>query len=191
MNRNIWITPIALAGLLSVTSPAYADEDRWYLTGNVGVGNLASTTLTYSDGTTSESDNVSFDASFAGGATIGYRLSNGFSIEGELMYRRNEFDGADLGGFGSFSGGDFASLGLGINFMEAGATYFDSGDVRMEIPSDSSQTLSGNLRALVAIAGRWIPLLSIIDPPTRGPTKPGLSLASRSHHPAHYDPPVW
>lgn len=51
---------------------------------------------------------------------IGYRLSNGFSIEGELMYRRNEFDGTDLGGFGSFSGGD----------------------VRMEIPSDSRQTLS-------------------------------------------------
>ena len=204
MKRIGWITPVALAGMLVTTSPAHADQDRWYLTGNVGAGNLASTTLTYSDGTTSESDNVSFDASFAGGATVGFRFTNGFSVEGELMFRRNEFDGVDLGSFGSFAGGDFASLGLGINvlyrfsigdsgklsgyvgpgyvylqeididfdndgaqeisfetddgglqlkfggrydfsdrwFMEAGATWFDGGDVRMEIPSDSSQTLS-------------------------------------------------
>src|SRR5210317_1585960 len=55
MKRIGWITPVALAGMLVTTSPAHADQDRWYLTGNVGVGNLASTTLTYSDGTTSES----------------------------------------------------------------------------------------------------------------------------------------
>ena len=206
MKRIGWITPAALAGLLSATSPSHAEQDRWYLTGNMRMGNLASTTLTYSDGSTSESADVSFDASFAGGATIGYRISDGFGIEGELMYRRNEFDGAELGDFGSFSGGDFASLGIGINalyrfaigasgklscyvgpgyvylqeididfdnngeqetsfetgdgglqlklggrydfsdrwFMEAGATWFDGGDVRMEIPSDSSQALSAS-----------------------------------------------
>jgi len=204
MNRFTCVVPLAIASLLSISSPAAAEESRWYLAGNIGLGNLASTTLTYSDGATSASDAVSFDASFVGGATIGYRIANGFSVEGELTYRRNEFDGVDLGGFGSFAGGDFASLGLGINalyrfsigtsgklsgyvgpgyvylqeididfdsngqqeisfetsdgglqfkfggrydfsdrwFMEAGATYFDGGDVRMELPSDSSQTLS-------------------------------------------------
>jgi outer membrane protein W len=204
MNRLIRITPLALAGLLSATPPAHADQDRWYLTGNIGVGNLASTTLSYSDGVTPESADVSFDASFAGGATIGYRVSNRISIEGELMYRRNEFEGTQLGSLGDFSGGDFASLGIGINalyrfsigtsgklsgyigpgyvylqeididfdtngqqeisfetddgglqlkfggrydfsdrwFAEAGATYFDGGDVRMALPSDGSQSLS-------------------------------------------------
>ena len=81
------------------------------------LGELASTTLTYSDGVTSESSAVSFDASFAGGATIGYRISDRFGIEGELMYRRNEFDGAQFGNFGTYSGGDFASLGIGINAL--------------------------------------------------------------------------
>ena len=83
----------------------------------MGLGDLASTTLTYNDGVTTESTAVSFDVSFAGGATLGYRFSDSLSIEGELMYRRNEFDGAQLGTFGSFSGGDFASLGIGINAL--------------------------------------------------------------------------
>ena len=132
-----WLSPAALAGLLAATSPAHADQDRWYLTGNIGAGNLASTTLTYSDGTTSESDNVSFDASFAGGATIGYRIANGFSVEGELMYRRNEFDGVELGSFGSFAGGDFASLGLGINVLYR----FSIGD-RASCPDTSARAMS-------------------------------------------------
>jgi outer membrane protein W len=206
MNRINWISPLALAGLLSAASPAIADQDRWYLAGNIGLGNLSSTTLSYDDGSTSESDDVSFDASFVGGATIGYRISDRFSVEGDLMYRRNEFDGAQLGSFGTFSGGDFASLGIGINalyrfsvgtsgklsgyigpgyvylqeididfdnggqqeisfetddsglqlkfggrydfsdrwFMEAGATYFDGGSIRMEIPSDADQGLTAD-----------------------------------------------
>ena len=204
MNCLKSLMPVALLGLLSATSAAYADQDRWYLAGNLGVGQLASTTLTYSDGVTPESADVSFDASFAGGATIGYKISNRFSIEGELMYRRNEFGGVQFASLGSFSEGDFASLGIGINalyrfsigtsgklsgyigpgyvylqeididfdnnnqpeisfetddggfqlkfggrydfsdrwFAEAGATYFDGGDVRMELPSDTSQSLS-------------------------------------------------
>ena len=117
MNRLSYVTPLALAGLLSISSPADAEQSRWYLAGNLGLGDLASTTLTYSDGVTTESASVSFDASFAGGATVGYRISDRFSVEGELMYRRNEFDGAELGGFGSFSGGDFASLGIGISAL--------------------------------------------------------------------------
>jgi outer membrane protein W len=100
-----------------MASAASADQTRWYVTGNLGVGELASTTLTYSDGATTESAAVSFDASFAGGGTVGYRISDRFSIEGELMYRRNEFGSTQLGDFGTYSGGDFASLGIGINAL--------------------------------------------------------------------------
>lgn len=117
MKHYFWLTFVALGGVLFTASSANADLDRWYVTGNLGLGDLASTTLTYSDGTTTESSAVNFDMSFAGGITAGYRISERFSVEGELMYRRNEFDGAQLGDFGTFSGGDFASLGIGINAL--------------------------------------------------------------------------
>jgi outer membrane protein W len=116
MVRIAWIATLAVSAL-ALSSPAKADENRWYVAGSVGLGELGSTTLTYSDGATSESASVSFDASFAGGATVGYRISDRFSIEGEVMYRRNEFDAAQLGDFGTYSGGDFASLGIGINAL--------------------------------------------------------------------------
>jgi outer membrane protein W len=116
MNNRSLIGAPALITLLAA-SPAMADNDRWYLAGDVGFGNLGSTTLTYTDTDTSASASTSFDVSFAGGATIGYRLSNRFSIEGEIKYRRNEFGAVDMGDFGSYSGGDFASLGLGINAL--------------------------------------------------------------------------
>ena len=106
----------ALFSLLMAT-PAMADEDRWYLAGDVGFGNLASTSLTYIDPNSSASASTSFDVSFAGGGTFGYRISDRFSIEGEIKYRRNEFGSVDLGDLGSFSGGDFASLGFGVNLL--------------------------------------------------------------------------
>ena len=106
----------ALFSLLMAT-PAMADEDRWYLAGDVGFGNLASTSLTYIDPNSSASASTSFDVSFAGGGTFGYRISDRFSIEGEIKYRRNEFGSVDLGDLGSFSGGDFASLGFGLNLL--------------------------------------------------------------------------
>lgn len=117
MARTSLFVPLVLGSALSLSATASAEQSRWYVTGSVGLGDLASTTLTYSDGVTSESSAVSFDASFTGGATIGYRISDRFGIEGELMYRRNEFDGSQFGTFGTYSGGDFASLGIGINAL--------------------------------------------------------------------------
>ncbi len=102
---------------LFIGASANAQENRWYAAGNVGLGSLSSTSLTYTDGANSSSDAVEFDASFTGGATIGYRLTDCISVEGELTYRRNEFDGANLPGLGTFTGGDFASLGIGISAL--------------------------------------------------------------------------
>lgn len=197
---------------------ANAQENRWYATGNIGLGNLSSTTLTYSDGTNSSSDTAEFDASFVGGATLGYRLTDRFSIEGELTYRRNEFDGANLPGLGAFTGGDFASLGFGVNalyrfpigengklsgyigpgylylqeididfddagqqevsfesddggfqlklggrydisdrwFVEAGATYFAGGSVKLELPADPAQTITADYDHWTASVGAGI-----------------------------------
>jgi outer membrane protein W len=117
MTRSSWLYLPALVAIVSVSPQANADESRWYVAGNLGFGDLSSTALTYSDGNTTESSDASFDMSFAGGASLGYRISERFSIEGELMYRRNEFDGVELGSFGTFSGGDFASLGIGVSAL--------------------------------------------------------------------------
>ena len=110
-------TAMLIPTLLFVTAAANAQESRWYAAGNVGVGNLSSTSLTFSDGTNSSSDSVSFDASFTGGATLGYQITDRISLEGDLTYRRNEFGQTELPGLGTFTGGDFASLGFGISAL--------------------------------------------------------------------------
>ena len=106
-----------IPALLFVAAAANAEDHRWYAAGNVGIGNLSSTSLTFSDGAASSSDSVSFDASFVGGATLGYQMTDRFSLEGELTYRRNEFGQTELPGLGTFTGGDFASLGFGISAL--------------------------------------------------------------------------
>ncbi|MGB5256700.1 MAG: outer membrane beta-barrel protein [Woeseiaceae bacterium] len=205
-NTSSRLLALAATTTLLSTTGALADDSGWYATANLGLGNLSSATLTYSDGTNSESSSASFDASFAGGGTIGYQFTNRLAVEGEIMYRRNDLDAVDLPGLGAFSGGDFASLGLGINgvyrfplggsdkwsgfvaagylllqeididfdtsgqqevsfetddggpqikfggrydaterwFVEAGATYFDAGSVRMELPGAPLETLQSD-----------------------------------------------
>ena len=108
----------ALGTLVLLPPAALADDDnRWYATANIGLGTLDDSTLGYSDGSATSSAAASFEASFAGGGTVGYRFANGWSLEGELMYRRNELDPVDITGLGSFTGGDFASLGFGVNAL--------------------------------------------------------------------------
>ena len=110
------LTPFVLTGLL-ISSGAVAQESRWYATADVGIGALASETLTYTDGNASDSAKAEFSASFAGGGSVGYRFANGWALEGEIMYRRNEMDPVSLAGLGDFTEGDFASLSLGVNAL--------------------------------------------------------------------------
>lgn len=108
----------ATAGIaLLVSGQALAQDSRWYATADIGLGSLGSQTLTYEDAADTSSTKADFSASFAGGGSLGYRFANGFALEGEVMYRRNEMDPVSLPGLGDFSEGDFASLGLGINAM--------------------------------------------------------------------------
>jgi outer membrane protein W len=110
------LTSIMIAGLL-VSGSALAQDSRWYATADVGIGSLSSETLTYSDGDSSTSANAEFSASFAGGGSVGYRFGNGWALEGEIMYRRNDMDPVSLDGLGDFTEGDFASLSLGVNAL--------------------------------------------------------------------------
>lgn len=103
---------------VAFTGPVKADEaERFYASASIGAGSLSSATLTFSDGVNTSTANGKYEASFAGGGAIGYRFDNGWNLEGELMYRRNELDPVSLAGLGDFDGGDFASLGFGLNAL--------------------------------------------------------------------------
>jgi opacity protein-like surface antigen len=116
--NTLFGTIAALASGLTLTGFAHADEaEKFYASASVGAGSLSSATLTFSDGVNTSTANGKYEASFAGGGAIGYRFANGWTLEGELMYRRNELDPVSLAGLGDFDGGDFASLGLGVNAL--------------------------------------------------------------------------
>ena len=116
-NKQILATlSIAVTAALVATTAA-AQETGWYAAANVGMGNLASSSLTYRDGNASETFRSDFDAGFTGGASAGYRFDNRLRLEGEITYRRNEFDGGSFPTLGNFNGGDYASLGLGVNAL--------------------------------------------------------------------------
>ena len=111
-------TITSLAAGLVLSGAAHADEaEKFYASASIGAGSLSSATLTFSDGTNTSTASGKYEASFAGGGAVGYRFGNGWTIEGELMYRRNELDPVSLQGLGDFDGGDFASLGIGVNAL--------------------------------------------------------------------------
>ena len=114
------ITRAGVTVICLALAPAIAVADannRWYATANIGFGTLADSTLNYSDGTEAGTAEAAFDPSFAGGGTIGYQFANGWSLEGEIMYRRNDLEALDIPGLGDFTEGDFASLALGVNAL--------------------------------------------------------------------------
>ena len=148
---------LVFASLVLAPSLATADDNRWYATANIGIGTLGDSTLTYSDGVAIGSSEAGYDPSFAGGGSLGYQFGNGWSLEGEIMYRRNDLEAIDLAGLGDFTGGDFASLGLGVNalyrfnfgdsgkwsaYVGPGIVYLQEIDIDFDSDSDSQQEIS-------------------------------------------------
>ena len=176
-HSNRLVHALALTTAL-LPAAASADEDqRWYASASVGFGMLDDTTLSFSDGVNGASAEGQFETSFTGGGGLGYRWSNGWALEGEIMYRRNELEPLDLPGLGSFSEGDFASLSLGLNalyhfdigtsgklkgYVGPGIVYFQEIDIdfdadgQQEISFESDDTaLQLKLGARYDIAERW------------------------------------
>lgn len=111
-------SPSLLLAALAVSTPAVAQEEHgFYASGVVGVGFLGSENVNYRDGTINATAKAEFDASFTGGATAGYRLNDRWRIEGELLYRRNDLKDVTVDGIGASTGGDFASLSLGLGAL--------------------------------------------------------------------------
>lgn len=151
-------------------APALADDDNWYGTANVGIGSLSSATLTYSDGSTSSSASGDYSASVAFGGTLGYNFSNGFAVEGEIMYRRNDLDPVDLPGLGSFNEGDFASLAFAVNalyrfslgnsgkltgYVGPGLVYFQEIDIDFETSGEETSFEESDTGFQLKLGGRY------------------------------------
>jgi outer membrane protein W len=119
IRRNtLFGTITALASFVALTGAARADEtEKFYASASIGAGSLSSATLTFSDGVNTSTAGGKYEASFAGGGALGYRFDNGWTLEGEVMYRRNELDPVSLAGLGDFNGGDFASLGFAVSAL--------------------------------------------------------------------------
>lgn len=64
-----------------------------------------------------------YDAGIAYSGAFGYRWGNGFALEAEGIYRRNEIDSLEVAGVDTLREGDFASLTFYLN----GLYHFDTG----------------------------------------------------------------
>lgn len=120
-------TAVATTISLLITGAVIADDKTGrYVEATFGLNTLADTDYdVFLDGT-SGSGEASFDGSFGAGGAVGYRFDNGFSIEGEYLYRRVELDSVDLGAVGVFSDGDFANTQINVNGFYHLEDLFDS-----------------------------------------------------------------
>ncbi len=164
------LIPICLAVAASLPLTATADDSRWYVTADVGMNFLGSEDLAYRDGTTSGSAKADFDPSFAGGATVGWRLNDQWRLEGELMYRRNEMDDITLPGIGASTEGDFASLSLGASalydfnlfgnedvtsFVGAGVVFVQEIDIDFEVGGQETSFETDDIGFQVQFGARY------------------------------------
>lgn len=161
---------ILCAACILAAGPALADERNWYGTANVGLGSLSSATLTYSDGTTSSTASGDYSTSLAAGGTLGYNFANGFAVEGEIMYRRNDLDPVELDGLGSFNEGDFASLAFAVNalyrfrlgdsgkltgYVGPGIVYFQEIDIDFETNGQETSFEDSDTGFQLKVGGRY------------------------------------
>lgn len=164
-------TTAALGLAVALTAgPALADKSGLYATASFGINALGDQTLDARiDGNTTSSD-ASFDTSFATGAAIGYRFDNAFAIEGEFLYRRADLDRVDLGGFGSFSEGDFANTQLSVSglyhfnllpnedietYVGAGVAWIQEIDIDFEAAGDETSFETDDIAFEVMAGARY------------------------------------
>ena len=164
------LIPICLAVAASLPLTAAADDSRWYVTADLGVNFLGSEDLAYRDGTTTGNASADFDPSFAGGATVGWRVNDRWRLEGELMYRRNEMDDITLPGVGASTEGDFASLSLGASalydfnlfgnedvtsFVGAGVVFVQEIDIDFEVGGQETSFETDDIGFQVQFGARY------------------------------------
>lgn len=106
------ITLLAGASLLATDARAEGD---WYATAKFAYNTLDDQDIEYTAAGNTVNGRAEFDGGFAAGATGGYRFNDSWRLEGEFMYRTNDFDTANIPGVGTFTDGDYSSVAIGVN----------------------------------------------------------------------------
>ena len=156
---------------LLLSAPAFAEpEHRFYATGVVGVGFLDSDDINYRDGAVDSTAKADFDPSFTGGVTAGYRLNESWRVEGEVLYRRNDLKDVTLDGIGVSTGGDLASLSLGLSalydfrpfdnerlrgYVGAGVAFVQEIDIDFEVSGAETSFETDDVGFQVQLGGRY------------------------------------
>ena len=150
-----------------------AKTDGFYVraTGGLNILSSGGYEVETADGTANTSD-ADYQTGYAFGGSAGYEWANGLALEGEIMYRRNDYNGFEATGLGTVASGDLASLslmgnviyafpGLGGNgrlrpYIGAGAGIVQEIDTDITLDNGDTLTLSGDGFAWQAMAGlRW------------------------------------
>ena len=103
-----------LAGACLVAGTAQA-EGPWYATAKFAYNTLDDQDIEYTAAGSTTNGAAEFDGGFAAGATGGYRFNDNWRLEGEVLYRTSELGRADIPGMGTFNGGDYSSVAIGVN----------------------------------------------------------------------------
>ncbi|MFK8016440.1 MAG: outer membrane beta-barrel protein [Gammaproteobacteria bacterium] len=100
--------------LLFHSAAAMADIDKSgaYISAIGGANFLGDQSIDAFIDNTSSTGNTSFSASYIVGFAVGYRFANNWSIEEEVVFRRNTLDRATLTPGGEFSDGNFENTQL-------------------------------------------------------------------------------
>ena len=103
-----------LAGASFCAADAQAEGD-WYATAKFAYNTLDDQDIEYTAAGNTVNGRAEFDGGFAAGATGGYRFNDNWRLEGEVLYRTNDLDTANIPGVGTFTDGDYSSVAIGVN----------------------------------------------------------------------------
>jgi opacity protein-like surface antigen len=111
----IVFAPIAACLALASTSPARADEPRYYVEAIAGLTSLSDDTADVDIREGEGKADLEFDSGFAAGAAFGWEATENVRIEGEYIYKTNGLSKATLPDGSTVGEGDFSSVTLSAN----------------------------------------------------------------------------
>ncbi len=142
IRRSSLAALVLAASALASVDAAAQQTSGWYIGGGLGANWLRDSDVGGSGVTTTKAE---FDTGLAAAAAVGYGLGNGFRLEAELGYRKNDVDKVG----GAAGGGDVSQWSLMGNVLydfQTGTAFtpyvgLGLGGVRVDV--DGGRTFSG------------------------------------------------
>lgn len=117
--HHAWNATLALAIAAGTPLSATAIEPRWYLSATGGLSLLGDPAATLRANASASEGRLTLDRGTIVGGAIGWYATPALRLEGEIAYRTNRVQGANLAGLdASQSGADLASLLFMANVLK-------------------------------------------------------------------------